>query len=88
MTQAPFPTHYDYSEVRKFVEEEGLLMDWAKIKEIEPGLVEHEFEQHQVEHVVMTHAIIVNELFTPKNYGWKERIFLALFFLGVIRKCG
>ena len=77
---------YDYAKIIKVVEEQNLAMNWELAEEFEKGCLELKFSQPQFEYAVVSHAMVVNSLFTPKEYSWKSRLLIALFFLGLVRR--
>jgi hypothetical protein len=72
---------FDYSIPQARVKDMGLCWDSVGIDQVDDDLFRLGLDQGQANNVVILHALQVKRIFTPKNYSWKARFFIAAFFL-------
>lgn len=74
--------HYNYTSSKAYCEQIGLI--WLGddfVRNADEDAFNHGFTQEQVDIAMRHHLWQVKWLFTPKNYGFIQRIGIALYFL-------
>ncbi len=74
--------NYDYTASESFCESIGLF--WVGddfVRDADDEAKKLNFTQEQVDAAMRHHLWQVKWLFTPKNFSWRYRIAVALFFL-------
>lgn len=74
--------YYDYTASRQFCQEIGLI--WLGdnfVAAADKDAWSNIFTQPQVDIAMRHHLWQIKILFTPKNYSWRGRLLMALFFI-------
>jgi len=73
--------HYDYSDAREFCESQGLQFAESWVPDIDRVFYELALTQHEVNVLMRNYIVRVKQLFNPKAYPIRSRLYLALWFL-------
>jgi hypothetical protein len=74
---------YDHGPAKEHCLKIGLMWDEAGAKLADQVSAAAGLTQSQFTEALKLHAERVKHLFTPANYPWKARLFLAAYFLGI-----
>lgn len=72
---------FNYSASEAYAKSCGLALEHNRLAEFDQLAAAHGFTQSQVDVAMQVHIRHVAWLFNPKNYTFKQRIMLALYFL-------
>lgn len=76
------PLHFDYTAAKQYCKDLGLVWlgdDWVRNAD-QDAWVEG-FSQQQLDIALQHHLWQVKWIFTPCNYTWYQRLFLAFYFI-------
>ena len=79
-------THYDNTASQAYVQHIGMIWDESFAARVDVVAHENGITQEQYDVMVREYAWQVNNLFTPSQYSWLTRVFLALHFLIPLKK--
>lgn len=72
---------FNYSNAEVYAKSCGLVLQAERLQEFDQLAAAHGFTQSQVDVAMQIHIRHIAWLFNPKNYTFKQRILVALYFL-------
>lgn len=77
--------HFDHTPARRYCESKGLVWDASAATDADAMAKKHGLNQVQFTAAVCMHVDRMLKAWTPRNYPWRTRLAIALYWLGLVK---